>query len=278
MSSLNNTNPYQNNELIVEKIKSLEKKVESISNNIANNHLGNNHVGDNHLGNNHLGNNHLGNNHVGNNHLGIKPIFNNTMIVATLKGLLFFYLIIAGNYIGELFQCKVIKLLNNNIYIKHLVAIISLYFFVVLADANIYPVLKPRHIVTVTLFLYMWFLITSKVDPYTWLLQIFALFIIVVSQYYKNSEMDKVSKEKSRKINRFVSILQNLLIGVLVITTIYGFLIYLGGKKLEYKKNFSFKEFFFKLNCKGDTNVGATRLKFFSNNSERLRVLKAAFS
>ena len=74
-----------------------------------------------------------------------------------------------------------------------------------------------------------------------------------------------------------IELLQNLLIGFLVITTIYGFLIYLGAKKLEYKKNFSFKEFFFKLNC-ADDNTGHSQLKFFSNNTERFRILKAAFS
>ena len=62
--------------------------------------------------------------------------FNVNLFLTLQKGLIFFFLILAGNFIGELFQCKIIELFANNIYIKHIIAYISLYFFVILEESK----------------------------------------------------------------------------------------------------------------------------------------------
>ena len=46
------------------------------------------------------------------------------------------FLIIASNYIGELFPCKIQDVLSSNIYLKHTIAFLTMLFFVVLTDPN----------------------------------------------------------------------------------------------------------------------------------------------
>ena len=46
------------------------------------------------------------------------------------KQLFFFILIISGNYLGELFTCGTQRLFQNNMYIKHLLGLMTMYFFV----------------------------------------------------------------------------------------------------------------------------------------------------
>ena len=53
------------------------------------------------------------------------------------KGLLFFYLIISGNFIGDLLSCRIKELFTNNLYIKHIISLLSLYFFVIISDERL---------------------------------------------------------------------------------------------------------------------------------------------
>ena len=43
-----------------------------------------------------------------------------------------FLLIISGNYLGNLFPCKVQEQFENNIYLKHFLGYFTLLFFVIL--------------------------------------------------------------------------------------------------------------------------------------------------
>jgi len=50
------------------------------------------------------------------------------------KQLFFFILIISGNYLGELFSCRTQKLFTNNMIVKHILGIMTMFFFVTLID------------------------------------------------------------------------------------------------------------------------------------------------
>ena len=45
-----------------------------------------------------------------------------------LKGIFLLILAIAGNYIAELFGCQTRYLLNNNIFVKHFLTLVLIYF------------------------------------------------------------------------------------------------------------------------------------------------------
>ena len=185
------------------------------------------------------------------------------------------FLIISSNYLGELFPCRVQKLLSQNIYFKHIFGYLTLSFFVVLVDPykkiNIYTVFKESFI------LYILFLFFVNTQKYFFLLSVFFLFLIYVLnlkkiEYEENiskasdmiDNVNKKEKEKQKKIQDklkkpfvpgelqqlekkilFINQSNRILIILFIITIIVGFLIYMGEKKLEYKGKFNYITFVF---------------------------------
>ena len=45
------------------------------------------------------------------------------------KHIFILYLVISGNFIGNRFSCKLQKLLQNNMFFKHLIGFMLLFFF-----------------------------------------------------------------------------------------------------------------------------------------------------
>ena len=62
------------------------------------------------------------------------------------------FLIIAANYIGELFPCRIQNLLNSNIYLKHVIAFLTLLFFVVITDSTYNYKANETFIISIKLF------------------------------------------------------------------------------------------------------------------------------
>ena len=181
------------------------------------------------------------------------------------------FLIISSNYLGELFPCRIQKLLSENIYLKHIFGYLTLSFFVVLVDPY-----KKINITTVfreSIILYTLFLFLINTQQYFFIFSIFLLFLIYIVYLKKieyeeniniksNSIDNDKDKEKEKqielkkqtnndnnyeyklyilnKINYFLYIL-------FIIVIIIGFLIYMGEKKIEYKDKFSYIKFIFGL-------------------------------
>ena len=194
------------------------------------------------------------------------------------------FLIISSNYLGELFPCRVQKLLSQNVYLKHIFGYLTLSFFVVLVDPykkiNIYTVFKE------SLILYILFLFFINTQQYFFLLSIFFLLVIYVLnlkkiEYEENiskasdmlDNVNKKEKEKQKEIQDklkkpvvpgelqqlekkilFINQLNRVLMILFIITIIVGFLIYMGEKKLEYKDKFDYITFIFgQSKCKDKT-------------------------
>lgn len=77
--------------------------------------------------------------------------------IAPIYSIFILFLIIASNYIGELFPCRVQSLLDTNIYLKHFIAFLTLLFFVVLTDP--YQEYRFSKIFTDSIKLYILFLL-----------------------------------------------------------------------------------------------------------------------
>lgn len=177
-------------------------------------------------------------------------ILNLENISAIHKGMLLFLLIISGNYIGSLVSCRTQYLLNNNIYFKHFIGFISLYFFIILVELNINP-LKSLFL---SIPMYFYFLMLTKSQSSFFISVIFMLIILVFLQKYKSYLDKKTELSKNELIFiKNVNLIIKIVIGLILILTIIGFLIYLGMKKIEYKNNFNLKDFLFgKLVCKNN--------------------------
>ena len=159
------------------------------------------------------------------------------------KQMFFFFLIVSGNYISEIFSCNIQKQFTENRLVKHILGIMTMYFFVTFVDEDKYQ--KPIFSFLTAICLYIWFIIISiTANNYT-IIIISILFLIYVSNnvfnyYIRTSE----NQSKIEKISENKKYLQIFLFVISIMITLYGFFIYLGQKKIEYGKKFSYQTFF----------------------------------
>lgn len=164
------------------------------------------------------------------------------------------YLIIASNYIGELFGCKFRKLLTENMYLKHVLAFITFGFLVILTGIDIS---KKDELIAgfiYTIVFYLWFVMSTKTHLYITIIIVLLFFTMYVISYrikfLRNNEIYKNKEE----LNKLIKI-NNYLLLVTLIITILGVLNYLYLKYLEYdkKKDFNLMKFIFGNNiCRND--------------------------
>lgn len=154
-----------------------------------------------------------------------------------------FILIVSGNYLGELFPCRVQRILSDSMLMKHLLGYLTLIFFVVLTIPELQN--SPQFIKT-TLIVYFSFLLLAKTYYKIWFVIFTIVGIVYLIDMYKTSieknEKDNVNKDKQTHI---INIIQYILVIIIIIFTIIGFLTYMGNKKIEYKKSFNYLTFFF---------------------------------
>tara|TARA_Y100000361_G_C11160674_1_gene347087 strand:+ start:4166 stop:4834 length:669 start_codon:yes stop_codon:yes gene_type:complete len=171
-------------------------------------------------------------------------------------------LLISGNYLGELFPCRVQHLFSKNMFVKHVLGLLSLMFFVVLTLPDLYT---STNFIYVSTILYCFFVILSKLNHVIWFI-VFGLFAIsyVLSIYLNQIEQENqlnrykigdntVSPESDDKMPTqditetidTIKTVQWYLFFISIPITIFGFILYLGEKKIEYKNNFTYSKFLF---------------------------------
>ena len=101
-----------------------------------------------------------------------------------LHTLFIFFLIISGNYLGQLYPCKIQKLFTENVYLKHLFGILTLTFFVLLGEPS-----KSVHFGTTiitSLGLYTVFLLLMNTNVLFFVFSMIALAIIYLIHIYQS--------------------------------------------------------------------------------------------
>lgn len=174
---------------------------------------------------------------------------NDYNIIARMSAVFILILMISGNYLGEILPCKVQTILSNNLLFKHIAGFFTLIFFVTLSI----PELKePNYILKYSAFIYLLFFITSKTYYIFW----FAIFILIgfiylldiYEEYYNKNK--KKNNDNLNKLNQEINSINQLkyiLSYIVSFLTIIGFFTYLGLKKLEYGKDFSYYKFLFEM-------------------------------
>lgn len=171
--------------------------------------------------------------------------------VAISLGLLL--LIVGANYLGDIMGCRIRKLLNTNIFAKHIMGIFCLFFFVTLLlpleyeDEKGEIVREPLKItVGRTLFIYIIYLMIARTPIYVSLLIYLLLFTIYVLSLYE--------KDYHKKYNKDIRSYQEIIGVITSAILIVGFMFY--GIKKYYKyeiienTGFNMITFFFgKINC-----------------------------
>ena len=105
----------------------------------------------------------------------------------------------------------------------------------------------------------------TKMNVYFFLTLLFILFILYICiQYYSYKKLSDKDKKEYNIITTTIFVLS-------IIITLVGFLLYYGEKKYEYKKMFSWNDFFFKtINCNFNPPKGTMKdyfLAIFNKNN-----------
>lgn len=180
--------------------------------------------------------------------------------ITVQKGMLFFFLIISGNYIGELLSCRTQKLFGKSMVSKHVIALISLYFFVVISDSKLQQY-NPVITLLGTFLIYVYFLCMAKVEARYFIITLFILTVIaffqIYRQYLKKKDDNELGKIE-RSIKQNIDKIQTCLIIISLLITLIGLLVYMGMKKIEYNKDFKYNTFFIGKPVCADNLLGKT--------------------
>jgi uncharacterized membrane protein len=159
------------------------------------------------------------------------------------------YLLIFCNFTKETLGCKLQTALNDNMYLKHLITFLLLFFLIVLID--------PKNADTdllqsfgFTILTYLIFIITTRTSIMFMIIIILLLSIIYVLNSIAKKKLEENNNEEYRKYK----LVQNILFIIVIFLGTIGFIIYAFEKYAEYGDNFSIMTFLLgNPNCKNYT-------------------------
>ena len=169
------------------------------------------------------------------------------MIENYIKSILLVVLSLSGNYFAEILGCNTQKLLGNNMAVKHILQIISIYITMNLYSSNkIHPITKLKN----TLFFYVLFIMFTKMNLFFTGL----VFCMILSMFIINNYIDYY-KEHKKEYTHLIKI-NELITRVVLATLCLGVLIYFLDKKKEYSGTWDTYKYIFGVNkCKGIKSV-----------------------
>jgi hypothetical protein len=141
-------------------------------------------------------------------------------------GLFALLVIISGNFLAELFPFEVREILNKNIYVKHLFAFLTLFFFVYLTMPDV------KHEGPGVVFgIYLIFLMTSKLPPKIWFTLVGLITLLYLEEVRDQAIKEKIeegeSNEKEIRDKHEIAIMEDWVIPSTILSIIaistYGF-------------------------------------------------------
>ncbi len=150
------------------------------------------------------------------------------------------YLVISGNYLGNLFGCRIQQLMSNNFSMKHLLGFLTTYFLIVLSSPP--EGFSNWTVFGITAVIYIWFFLTTKMNVSFWIPMI--LSVMAAYFLYIYNKQEKVQEETGEKIG----LVQSVLVTLSAVLTMIGVVSYYGEKKLEYGYQFKPDVFWFGVN------------------------------
>lgn len=193
------------------------------------------------------------------------PVTNSTFwdsVVFTGRSVFVLYLVLAGQFLDPLFPCHSKRLLEESVLLRHALGFLTLLFFVVLIDDYAEKIKSMSRILVLCFGVYIWFVLSSKMTPATWITLLFILVTLYLTDLF-SSRYGTLSKETQD----WISWIHATLISIAAAVTGLGVTLYMGEKKLEYGKRFSYTVFF----------LGKNKCKNTIDDVPPLKALSAAF-
>lgn len=170
-------------------------------------------------------------------------------------------LLVAGNYLQELFGCRLQKLLRESIIAKHIVGVLFLLFFAVIIDPSIAK-LHLANILLMTAILYAWFIVIVR-SPNSITVPVIALLMLVYLMNLRKRQLAYGEEDDTERKVKQVTYIQTAVTVLAAVLSILGFVIYMAEKMREYGDDFSFAQFVVgKVDCRNYTPSSAKLLKF----------------
>ena len=152
------------------------------------------------------------------------------------KSLFLLFLVVCGNYIGELLGCQTQKILSENILMKHLVLVCLIFFTINLVGDE---KKNPIDVLKQTIMLWLFYLILTKMNLYFTFLVLSSLFTLyVVDEYQLYLEEQKIEYNKD-----YYNYYKEYLKYSIIITAVIGFVYYYYKQKKDHSKNFDHIKF-----------------------------------
>ena len=149
------------------------------------------------------------------------------------KGLFILYMIISANFLAQTFSCSLQKVLNNNMYVKHIVGFLTLFFFITLTstptptqNTNFDEKIFFKKI-GMSILLYALFICSTRTNNVFFNIFITLLAANFLIKSYTDSLDPEKFKERIKKLNKIATYCGRLSIVILVI----GLVLYYGEKK-----------------------------------------------
>ena len=168
-----------------------------------------------------------------------------TYLDEAMKGIFLLILAVAGNFVAETLGCKSQKLLSNNMYAKHFVIILILYFAI---DFTSGAPRTPFETLKLALTIYVLFILFTKMSiEFTILVFMMLATTYVIAgyiSYYKETDPQNPNIEKLEQTRKVLYI-------SMTGTILLGFSLYFLKQRRDYYKNWSTTKFLFGTNkCK----------------------------
>ena len=150
------------------------------------------------------------------------------------ESLVLFILIVACNFVGDIFSCDFRRMISSSMLLKHVTSLFLFYVFVVNIENN---KVSPFNNMKTCLFLYILFIIMMRTSLWTLTINMCLIFLNYFIQTFKNYHYEKDSKMYNilTNIQRYVIIVNIIITIVSFIYRLYKLEIVLGDHFNIYK-------------------------------------------
>lgn len=171
-----------------------------------------------------------------------------------LGGLFVFYLAASSSFVGELASCELRQAVSSNPAIKHILGLMTMFFFIHIASRDIRW--NKGILAGVVFGLYALFVLGSRSHPTFQLTSVVVLFVIFMLQIGREEQVatvdtqtnDEDKADQQAVVDRIITA-QWGLGAVVIVMTVVGFMVFVGQKRIELGPSFSLGQLFADTYC-----------------------------
>ena len=160
-----------------------------------------------------------------------------------LRGILLFIIAVSGNFIAELLSCKTQKLLTTNMYTKHFIGLLIIYFAIGFTnnEKTVHPFLTLLN----SLIVYILFILFSKMNLYFTVICFSLLIILYVLNDFNSYYTENNDENKNDENIKIIKKIENVLYIILTLAILCGFFIYFIKQQKDKGKLWETSKFIF---------------------------------